>query len=74
VSDVVYRSEVRIKRIKGPVCNSVSPGRAGAVHFRPARRRCPSITTFAEPALQRSIALSPLRQGDWRFPDEPLRP
>jgi len=52
MSDVVYRSEVRIKCIKGPVRNSVSPGRAGAVHFRPARRRCPSITTFAEPALQ----------------------
>jgi hypothetical protein len=52
MSYVVYRSEVRIKRVKGPVRKSVSSGRAGAGHFRRARRRCgalPVPPAVAEP-------------------------
>jgi hypothetical protein len=74
MSDVAYRSEVRIKCIKGPVRNSVLPAEPEPFIFGVRGAVARALPRSRNPRYKRSIALSPLRQGDWRFPGEPLRP
>ena len=79
MSDVVYRSEVRIERVcesnvsrNGP--QSVSPGGIGVGHFSASTPRLRSITRFHplswSPAQRRSTTLSPQRPAELREPLE----
>ena len=73
MSEVVYRSEVRIERVKGPVRKAISR-LSRSRSFSESTARLPSTTGFRpqsrNPAPRRLITLSPPPQVDLREPLE----